>query len=256
MAFFKSGLNVIIWKSQMNLRFFKILTIIFSAPFVFSCSLEYIDPITEIEFVKINSGCFEMGSNTHETCIENDFYLGKYEVTQKQWLKVIGRNYSSYKSKYHPVENVTIDQVLEFIRRLNHSSGKHYRLPTDAEWEYACLSGGNKQKFCGSNNYTDVSWGVDENNFYVHHRVGGKMPNDYGLYDMTGNVSEFTCSVVNSMKKSSQGICNTISSVFTVRGGSWNEKKYPPLSTETESVLMKRSHYRSDTTGFRLLLEL
>jgi len=157
------------------------------------------DRATGMELVKIPSGCFQMGSNEqkvekpiHRVCITEDYYLGKYEVTQGQWQEIMENNPSRFKKgDNHPVEKISWNDVQKFIRKLNSRTGKNYRLPTEAEWEYACRSGGKKQKFCGGNNASTYAWfdeTLERNWKNGHHSVGGKTPNGLGLYDMTGIV--------------------------------------------------------------------
>ncbi len=156
-----------------------------------------------MEFVLVKGGCFEMGDTfgdgaddekpTYEACLK-DFYLGKYEITQGQWKRVMGANPSNFKeSDDHPVETVSWNEAQEFIRRLNQMSGKNFRLPTEGEWEYAARSGGKREKWAGTSNETelqDYAW-FGSNSGSRTHPVGQKRPNGLGLYDMSGNVSDW-----------------------------------------------------------------
>jgi formylglycine-generating enzyme required for sulfatase activity len=157
------------------------------------------ESITGMELIKIPSGCFQMGSNNgtanekpkHRVCITDDYYLGKYEVTQDQWQKIMGKNPSIInKDHNYPVNQVSWNDVQIFIHKLNSRTGKNYRLPTEAEWEYACRSGGKEQRYCGGNSVDSVAWyrGSKSGN---KTRVGQKQANGLGLYDMSGNVSEW-----------------------------------------------------------------
>ncbi len=157
------------------------------------------ESVTGMELIKIPSGCFQMGSNhisprekpIHRVCITQDFYLGKYEVTQGQWKAIMRRNPSkSKKGDNYPVEQISWDDIQEFIRKLNDRTGKRYRLPTEAEWEYACRSGGKEQEYCGGNNPFAVGW-FDQELIKGPYAIGGKKPNGLGLYDMSGNVREW-----------------------------------------------------------------
>jgi uncharacterized protein (TIGR02145 family) len=160
-------------------------------------------PEIEMAFVKggtFKLGCFDDNRNdchqkdsAHNVTL-NDFHIGKYEVTQKQWKQVMGDNPSGgVLGDDYPVNNINWYDIQEFIERLNAATGKKYRLPTEAEWEYAARGGAGSKgyKYSGSDNPDDVAW-HKENSGGEAHPVGLKAPNELGLYDMTGNVWEFT----------------------------------------------------------------
>ncbi len=122
----------------------------------------------------------------------SDYYIGKYEVTQEQWQVVMGKNPSNYKGNRKPVECVSWNDCQEFVRKLQALTGLKFSLPTEAQWEYAAR-GGNKSrgyKYFGSNYIEDVAW-FEGNSEGVTHEVGHKLPNELGIYDMSGNVSEW-----------------------------------------------------------------
>ena len=122
----------------------------------------------------------------------SDYYIGKYEVTQAQWKAVMKKNNSTFKGDNLPVETVSWYDVQEFLSKLNKQTGKKYRLPTEAEWEYAAR-GGNKSlgyQYAGSQTLGDVAWYKD-NSKGTTHDVGTKLPNEIGLFDMCGNVWEW-----------------------------------------------------------------
>ena len=152
-----------------------------------------------IEFVQIPAGSFIMGSaefddaTPHQVTISKPFCLGKYSITQREWMLVMGTNPSKFKGDSRPVEQVFWNDCQEFIRKLNAREGVNkYRLPTEAEWEYACRAG-SKTKFCfgdGDHILSQYAW-FDENSGGETHPVGQLNPNDWGLYDMHGNVWEW-----------------------------------------------------------------
>lgn len=154
-----------------------------------------------MEFVLIPPGHFQMGTvqlignrnrhhgPAHEVTISQGFYLGKYEVTQHQWLSVMGQNPSWFDGCIHcPVERVSWIDVSAFIQRLNSMEANvNYRLPTEAEWEYAALGNTNKARY---GNLNEIGWYLDNSDGRTH-EVGSRVPNQYGLYDLIGNVWEW-----------------------------------------------------------------
>ncbi|MFZ3208837.1 MAG: formylglycine-generating enzyme family protein [Geobacteraceae bacterium] len=194
-----------------------------------------IDPITGMGFIPVPSGCFRMGDSfgdgafnekpLHEVCLEG-FSIGKYEVTQGQWKKIMGSNPSSFTKCGDdcPVENVGWDDMLEFIRRFNSRSGLNSRLPTEAEWEYAARSGGRTERYSGGQNISDVGW-YSANADKATHPVGQKRPNGLGIYDMSGNVCEWVSDWYGSgyygesPQNNPQGPSSGGERV--IRGGSW-----------------------------------
>ncbi len=133
------------------------------------------------------------------------FFIGKYEVTQEEWEAVMDGNPSSHKSAKLPVEFVNWYDSQEFIRKLNQMTGKHFRLPTEAEWEYAARGGIRSRgyKYAGSDNLNDVAW-YSVNSDLETHPVGQKKPNELGLYDMSGNVYEWCQDWYGDYSSSSQ----------------------------------------------------
>ena len=155
--------------------------------------------LRKVELVLVEGGTFNMGSNDGENnekpvhpVIINSFYISKYLVTQAQWQTVMGNNPSSNKCDNCPVENITCDEAQAYCRKQSRLTDKTYRLPTEAEWEYAAR-GGNKSGgflYSGSNDIAEVGW-YGDNSEGKTRPVGQKQPNELGLYDMTGNVWEW-----------------------------------------------------------------
>ncbi len=195
---------------------------------------------TEDGMVLIKGGCFDMGDifdtgdtdeiPVHTVCV-GDFYLSKTEVTQKQWEDVVGNNPSKFEDVDHPVEKISWYNVQDFIEKLNEKTGKYYRLPTEAEWEYAARSGGFKEEWAGTNSESEIgeyAWYRKNSAKTGTHSVAGKKPNALGLYDMMGNVWEW-CSdwydrnyYETSPAKDPEGPAE--GSTRVLRGGGWRSK--------------------------------
>ncbi len=154
--------------------------------------------------VFIQGGCFQMGDTfgdgepderpVHEVCVD-DFYLAEHEVTQGQWKAVMGDNPSQFQhcGDNCPVDNVSWHDAQAYIEKLNKTTGRQYRLPTEAEWEYAARDRGKAMKWAGTNDASKLSkfaW-YGENARDRTHAVKTKKPNALGIYDMTGNVNEW-----------------------------------------------------------------
>jgi formylglycine-generating enzyme required for sulfatase activity len=188
------------------------------------------------EMVNVEGGTFMMGctSEQGQDCSDNEnpvhqvtissYYIGKFEVTQSLWQAVMGSNPSNFKGSNLPVENVSWDDIQTFIRKLNSLTGHTYRLPTEAEWEYAAR-GGNKSNgytYSGSNNLDQVAW-YSDNSGSTTHSVGTKQPNELGIYDMSGNVWEWCQDWYGAYTSGSQTNPTgaSSSSIRVLRGGSW-----------------------------------
>ena len=190
-----------------------------------------------IDMVRVEAGTFTMGATpemeypldwekpTHQVTLTNDYYIGKYEVTQALWQAVMNSNPSNFKGDNLPVEQVSWDDCQVFISKLNSITGKKFRLPTEAEWEYAAR-GGKKSRgyqYGGSSNLSDVAW-YGGNSDNKTHAVGSKQANELGIYDMTGNVREWCQDWYGSYSSSSQvnPIGANSGSYRVYRGGCWN----------------------------------
>jgi serine/threonine protein kinase len=171
------------------------------------------------------SDCYDDEKLAHQVML-NSFYVGKYEVTQAQWKAVMGNNPSRFKGDNLPVERVSWDDVQEFIRKLNAQTGKRYRLPTEAEWEYAARGGnrGRGYKYSGGNSVENVAW-LATNSGSATHPVGTKSANELGIYDMSGNVWEW-CSDWYGGAYPASAQSNPAGASFGFnrvdRGGSWD----------------------------------
>jgi formylglycine-generating enzyme required for sulfatase activity len=174
--------------------------ILVAAPFLLTCVLLAQTRNFDMQFVKIQTGEFMMGCSTgdidcnaderpiHLVQITKPFEIGKYEVTQAQWQAVMGSNPSTIKGDDHPVETISKTEAQEFLNKLSQrNDGYRYRLPTEAEWEYAARAGSTAW-YAG--NLDDIAW-YGANSDDETHPVGRKKPNAWGLYDMQGNVREW-----------------------------------------------------------------
>lgn len=188
------------------------------------------------EMIFVAGGSFDMGSNlgavdekpVHQVTLD-DFYIGKYEVTQKQWRELMGigttENYFPGCDSC-PVERVTWYNVNEYIKRLNNKTGMNFRLPTEAEWEFAARGGRFSKgfKFSGSDNLDSIAW-RDGNSNVRTHPVGQKKPNELGIYDMCGNVWEWCSDFYSADYYQKSPVKNPRGpeegSYRVIRGGSW-----------------------------------
>lgn len=187
----------------------------------------------EPETVLVEGGTFQMGSNSGEedekpihAVTLSSFKMARYEVTQAQWKAVMGTNPSQFSNcDQCPVENVSFNDVQEYIKRINSITGKLYRLPTEAEWEYAAR-GGKKSKgyqFSGSNDINLIAW-CDLNSNGKTQIVGLKKPNELGIFDMSGNVWEWTIDRYSSYNFSNMGNTEANQSGYVIRGGSYRNR--------------------------------
>lgn len=279
-------------------RFFLLIALLNIASWAMAQNQETIS-VNGVSFkmVKVEGGSFKMGA-TPEQGMDNDlvnnnpfsknkfsvhsvtlstYYIGETEVTQELWESVMNNNPSYFKGKSLPVENISVFQALQFIEKLSSLTGKKFRLPTEAEWEFAARGGIKSQntKYAGSNNPEEVGWfltnsgkkklkdmmdtfAAQENKCQTH-KVKTKKPNELGIYDMSGNVFEWcsdctedryvpysTNSQVNpNFSKNSSQDAN-----YMIRGNSWI--RMPECLADRESQNGKTI---TNATGIRLVME-
>lgn len=178
-----------------------------------------------------------------------DFYLAETAVTQELYEAVMGQNPSHFKGKDLPVETVSWDDAQAFIQKLNSLTGKKYRLPTEAEWEYAAR-GNQLSTYAGNDQIDSVAW-YEKNSDDKTHPVKGKRPNALGLYDMTGNVEEWCQDIYTSYLSYENDITDVTHSFRILRGGSWEDS--PDRCRNSNRNCMR--HYNSvHSVGFRIAL--
>lgn len=207
-----------------------------------------------IEMVKVEKGTISFGKGIKGITkfvanVSNDYYIGKFEVTQALWQAVLGSNPAKNKGDNLPVEKVTWTECQDFIKKLNELTGKNFRLPTALEWVYAARGGSKSSgyKYSGSNKLSEVAW-FDSNSKDKTHPVGTKMPNELGLYDMSGNVWEWCQDLGKSTKKSSKSL-HGASRILCGRSWSDNAKYCTSLYLDE-----KPEGFYSIYTGMRLAL--
>ena len=217
--------------------------------------------------VYVEGGTFTMGATSEQgSHVDSDekpahqvtlssFSIGKYEVMQEEWEAVMGSNPSKYKGAKHPVENVSWEDCQTFIRKLNQLTGRNFRLPTEAEWEYAARGGRNSRgyKYAGTTSYIDgVAWYYG-NSGNTTHPVGQKNANELGLYDMSGNVWEWCAdwkgSYSSSLQTNPQGPSSGLYRVF--RGGCLSLAAW---SCRVSIRGLNYPSYRTINLGLRLAL--
>jgi len=246
------------------------------------------DPHLRMSFAWVPGGCFEMGCGSwsgdcssaekplHRVCVEG-FWMARHEVTQQQWRRLMGHNPSDFSrcGSQCPVEQVSWNDAMEFARKLSAKTGYTFRLPTEAEWEYACRSGGKKQQYAGGETPDAVAWYKDNAGKTPHH-VGRKRPNGLGIYDLSGNVWEWCLDIyAKDAYRKARGtlrnpvfvgakyadiyegdgilsILQGISGYRSVRGGSWgNDADHLRCSDRIKG----NPDSRRDWLGFRLVRE-
>ena len=220
-----------------------------------------------INMVKVEAGSFIMGCTSEQGCdcdsdespyhrvtITQDYYIGKFEVTQELWEAVMGTNPSSWKTYDRPVVKVSWKDAQEFCAELNRMTGRHFRLPTEAEWEFAARGGkkATNAKYSGSSSIANVAWYTGNSDGQTH-PVGKMRPNELGIYDMSGNVWEWCqdwCGNYSSASQTDpQGPYS--GSYRALRGGGWNSRE---RNCRVSTRLKCDPEFRNDNMGFRLVL--
>ena len=236
-------------------------------------SQRWTDPSTGMRFVRIDAGAFTMGSpgdeqgreareRQHQVILTRAFWLGAFEVTQAQWTKVMGANPSHFRSGGDslPVEDVTWFEVHDFLDRLSaQSRDSRFRLPTEAEWEYACRAGTTTAYATGPSlpadaaNVSTAAQGVAVNGGSTT-VVGSFAPNAWGLYDMHGNVWEWTddepCEYTEGTATDPHNACGH--PLKSIRGGSWY------FAADSARCALRYTHRPADrgfSLGFRVVRE-
>jgi len=213
-----------------------------------------------MEFVWCAPGTFEMGSpadeagrfddeSRHAVTITRGFWIGKYEVTQRQWESVMHSNQSRFKGSDHPMENISWHDCEAFIHRVNAKLGGAMRLPTEAEWEYACRAGSDAP-VSGGEKLPDVAW-YDSNSGNRPHDVGRKPPNAWGIYDMHGNALEWCQDWYSVLSDDAVDPRGPSSGSFKVlRGGCWF---FYERDCRCAYRLKREPNIRNCIFGFRLV---
>lgn len=216
--------------------------------------------------VKVEGGTFTMGATpehgkdaydsekpAHQVAL-SDYYIGRYEVTQAEWRAVMGYNPSYNEGDNLPVEQVSWNDCQDFINKLNQLTGLKFRLPSEAQWEYAARGGKHSRgfKYSGSDNIGDVAW-YDENSGSTTPQVGTKQPNELGIYDMSGNVWEWCGDWYGSYSSSDQvnPTGPSSGSDHVLRGGSWGNNAGDCRVSYRFRYFPSLRHY---SCGFRVVL--
>jgi len=239
------------------------------------------EPVTGMEFVWVPGGCYEMGCGSwtsdcardekpvHEVCVDG-FWMGKTEVTQGQWNQIMGDNPAKFKKgDNYPLENALYEEMEKFMNKLSTVSKGAYvfRFPTEAEWEYACRSGGKPEKYAGGSDLNQVAW-YSGNSDDSTHAVATKAPNGLGLFDMSGNVHEWCADYYRGWAYKKHKRNNPLfgmegeelagSKQKVYRGGCWNSKpKFSRCAARSYELpldfLSYMKAYRKNDLGFRLV---
>jgi formylglycine-generating enzyme required for sulfatase activity len=251
----------------------------------FAIGIALENPAAGIEMMAIESGCFTMGSPSsedghesgerlHNVCIKKDFWMGKYEITQQQWQAVMQDNpaYFDDCGPKCPIENIEFHEIQYYLKKLSNQTGHRYRLPTEAEWEYAARAGHTTSFSFGSCMQPQVA---NFNTEYQYNqctaseqdyrdatiKIGSFTANVWGLHDMHGNVREWTCSAYDNHYQGAEKYChqknNSVLSnegvaQYSVRGGSWQDRQAYARSAYRDKEFPNTNNKR---IGFRVVRE-
>ena len=222
------------------------------------------DPVVGIAFVWVPGGCYRMGSGggyanerfVHKVCVDG-FWMGRYPITQGEWQRRMGDNPSRFTlGENNPVEQVSWDDVQAFIGRMNEGTVHRFRLPTEAEWEFACRSRGQAEKYAGGDRPEPVAW-FGEPWADGHRPVGGKAANGAGLYDMCGQVWEWVQDTYDTHAYQRHALRNPLHQdsgpLRVVRGGCWNEQSPGEVRCTVRRGIA--AGLKSSIVGFRLIVQ-
>ena len=260
--------------------------ILFACPPVARAQESYTDATTGMQFAFVEGGCFEMGDSTgegdpnerpvHKVCL-SDFYIGAYEVTNNQYQKFMAQHHSGASEEKNlgganqPVVNVSWEDAASFAEWLSSQSGETYRLPTEAEWEFAARAGSTQSRFWGNNpdeacdyaNVADITAKKERPNWttffcddthFVSAEVGSFKANNFGLYDVLGNVWEWCLDVYNSEAYSKlpqdDPVYQGSGEYRVMRGGGWSNG---PLGIRSSHRVGLSPNFGHHALGFRLV---
>ena len=227
--------------------------------------------VGEFVLVKRDTAGYTMGdakmatsSPEHTVRFSKSFYMCKTEVTQAQWKAIMGENPSDNEGLIkegenpdnYPVNNISLDEANAFVEALNAASGRKFAIPTEAQWEWAAMGGilSNGYKFSGSNDMSEVAWNLSNSDSYLS-EVGKLKANELGIYDMTGNVEEWTADKYGAYKATeiTDPTGSTSGSYYVVRGGSAFDNNEDVLSVKSRNKVKNTD--KKYTRGLRLILE-
>jgi formylglycine-generating enzyme required for sulfatase activity len=246
-----------------------------------------VEPETGMEFIRIDGGCFQMGCMddtwqcnpneypVHKVCLD-EFWIGRYPVTQKQWKRIFEENPSYFqRNDDHPVERVSWHDARKYIDELNaRKGGQPFRLPTETEWEYACREKGGFMIYSGSMDPEEVAWHRGNSGSSTR-PVGSRMPNKLGLFDMSGNVFEWMRDVYDEEAYGRHNLHNPLvdtglgpahdrylsivepyiggDKFRVIRGGSW---RHSSMAARCSGRYFMAAGSRQNYLGFRIAADL